>query len=46
MDRQLAIVDVLADIDEEVRILHEMSDRLQALRPAILAEMLKGVMPA
>ncbi|HEV8559484.1 MAG TPA: restriction endonuclease subunit S [Actinophytocola sp.] len=46
MDRQLAIVDVLADIDEEVRILHEMSDRLQALRPAIFAEMLKGVMPA
>lgn len=45
MEQQRAIVEVLTDIDMQIRIHKETTDRLGALRPAIFGEMIKGAGP-
>lgn len=42
MEQQRAVVEALADVDAQIRIQREMADRLEALRPAIFAEMIQG----
>ncbi|MET7874279.1 restriction endonuclease subunit S [Streptomyces cyaneofuscatus] len=39
LERQQAVVEALADIDEQVRIQREMAARLEALRPSVFDEM-------
>lgn len=39
MERQQAVIEALADIDEQVRIQREMATRLEALRPSVFDEL-------
>ncbi|MFI1738668.1 restriction endonuclease subunit S [Streptomyces sioyaensis] len=39
MERQQAVVEALADIDEQVRIQREMAARLEAIRPSVFDEL-------
>jgi type I restriction enzyme, S subunit len=40
LERQRAVVEALADIDEQIRIQREMARRLEALRPSVFDELI------
>lgn len=42
LNRQYAVAEALADVDAQIRIQRRMADRLEALRPAILGELIQG----
>ncbi|MGW1658715.1 restriction endonuclease subunit S [Streptomyces atratus] len=42
LDKQRDVVEVLADIDEQIRVQQEMTARLVALRPAVFGELVEG----
>ncbi|WBB58232.1 restriction endonuclease subunit S [Streptomyces sp. WMMC500] len=46
MNRQQAVVEVLADVDARIRSQRQLTDRLEALRPAIFGEMIQGTRSA